>query len=984
MPSFCWISYNESMTNGVRHRIKRLLIGLIGLSLLQPVSVRALSFQVVVVETSHIETLTQCDPHAPIQSVVEALGIITLSVPSHQVSSTLQAYRQCPGITAVYVDPQTTLTLTPLDPYYTSNNQWNLSAIGAPQAWDISTGDADVIIAVIDTGVSPSDPLADFNAARLLKGVRIVNGITSVDTIVAQYSYDGGSHGTAVASLIGSQMNHFGIAGLAPGVSILPVKVFRDATYTGERVSAYNSDIAAGIVWAVDQGADILNLSLGGPSSDTATANAIAYALDHDVLIVAASGNDSDNDGSDPLKPDYVNVSYPAAYEGVIAVGSIKSNNTVSDFSNIAGNGILLSAYGEGITLPWLDNDGFYNLSGTSFSAPTVSAVLGLMLSLEPTLSPQAAIAILSGTVTDITGMGYDAGYDVWTGYGNVHAYRALLGVQDYVTYRDADNDPQSATPIYGYGPITHQLRPALDNDYYTLTLYEPDEVTFTVRVTDLQDPMITLFDADQNLIHFIDDQPNGVSETMIVSLDAGTYTVLVNDFMGRSNLNDYTLEAQFTSAALPIIELNDPNGLLADEGITYGPVDITIIESLAHTVTLTRNGQPFDWPTDGHLTQAGAYTVTVTDVLEHSVSASFTILANLAVQGISDGYAYNTDRTLTFNAEATLNGQPISSGSVVSAEGDYTLVLHDGLDSATYTFTIDKTAPVITIAPYGTTPTNQNVTILASVNEGELNATQHTFMENGTFTFMATDAAGNTAEETVTITFIIKITGITIDQSNVILSALGQTLTLSATLDPTNALEKGISWQSSDPSVITVDDTGKLTAIAIGHATITATAVENGLTDTLDVEVALTRHLSVMTPSGGQLTIRIGDQLVTSEADLPIGSVLTITATPSQNYRLYRWTLNDADLPQRDATIEHTLTQSLTLSVEFGLVGDLNATDSVSATDLVQLRRYLAGLDPISDKAIFNADLNGDGKVTTTDLVRLRRFLAGLETLIP
>lgn len=972
------------MTNRVRLRIKRLLIGLMGLSLLQPVSVRAVSHHVVVVETSHMESLTRCDPNAPIRSVIEALGIITLSVPSHQVTSTLQTYRQCPGITAVYVDPQTTLTLTPLDPYYTSNNQWNLSAISAPQAWDISTGDSDIIIAVIDTGVSPSDPLADFNAARLLKGVRIVNGITSVDTTVAQYSYDGGSHGTAVAALIGSQMNNFGIAGLAPGVSILPVKVFRDAAYTGERVSAYNSDIAAGILWAVDQGADILNLSLGGPSSDTAMANAIAYALERNVLIVAASGNDSDNDGSDPLKPDYVNVSYPAAYDGVIAVGSIRSNNTVSDFSNVAGTGILLSAYGEGITLPWLDNDGFYNLSGTSFSAPTVSAILGLMLSLEPTLSPQAAIAILSGTVTDITGTGYDAGYDVWTGYGNVHAHRALLGVQEYLTYHDTDNTPQTATPLYGYGPITHQLRPALDNDYYTLTLYEPDEVTFTVSVTDLQDPMITLLDADQNVIRFIDDQPNGVSETMIVSLEAGTYTVLVNDFMGRSNLNDYTLEAQFTSAALPIIELNAPNGILADEGVTYGPVDITILESLAHTVSVTRNDQPIDWPSDGHITQAGTYTVTVTDVFEHSVSASFTILANLAVQGIIDGFAYNTNRTLTFNAEATLNGQPISSGTVVSAEGNYTLVLHDGLDSATYTFTIDKTAPVITIAPYATTPTNLDVTILASVNEGELNASQHTFTENGTFTFTATDAAGNTTEETVTITFIIKVTGITIDQSDVVLTALGQTMTLSATLNPTNALEKGITWHSSDPSIIIVDDTGKLTAIAIGHATISATAVENGLTDTLDVEVALTRNLKVLRSTGGQITVWLGEQPVANDTDLPIGSQLLITATPSPQYRLYRWTLNDADLPQRETTIEHTLTQSLTLQAEFGLVGDLNATDSVSATDLVQLRRYLAGLDPISDKAKFNADLNGDGKVTTTDLVRLRRFLAGLETLIP
>ncbi len=678
------------MTNGVRHRFKRFLIALIGLSLLQPVSVRAVSFTVVVVETSSVAFVTQCDPDAPIQSVIEALDIITLKVPHHQVSSTLQTYRQCPGITAVYADPQTTLTLTPLDPYYTSNNQWNLSAIGAPQAWDLNTGSADIIIAVIDTGITPSDPLSDFNAARLLRGVRIVNGITSVDTTVAQYSYDGGSHGTAVASLIGAQMNNIGIAGLAPGVSILPVKVFRDATYTGERVSAYNSDIAAGILWAVDQGADILNLSLGGPSSDTAMANAIAYALDHNVLIVAASGNDSDNDGSDPNKTDQVEVSYPAAYDGVIAVGSIKSNNTVSDFSNIAGTGILLSAYGEGITLPWLDNDGFYNLSGTSFSAPTVSAVLGLMLSLEPTLSPQAAIAILSGTVTDITSTGYDAGYDVWTGYGHVHAHQALLGVQEYLSYSDTDNTIQTATPLMLDTPITNQLRPALDNDYYTLTLEEPETITITVNVTDLQDPMITLFDADQNVIRFIDDQPNGIPETLSLSLAAGTYTVLVNDFMGRSNPNDYT------------------------------------------------------------------------------------------------------------------------------------------------------------------------------------------------------------------------------------------------------------------------------------------------------IDVIVSRHVDVVPPANGTITIQSGDVTVSQSSYLPLGSLLEITATPSPNYRLYRWFLNDADLLHRETAFELTLTQSVTLRAEFGLAGDLNDSDSVSATDLVQLRRYLAGLDPLTDKATFNADLNGDGKVTTTDLVRLRRFLAGLETLIP
>ena len=972
----------------MKHRVNRLLkpviIGLLGLSLIQPISVYALKSQVIVVETTNPDLLFVCDPDLSLRSSHPALNLVTLSIPEIQVVSTLETLNRCPGVTEAYIDPQTTLTLTPVDPYYTSNNQWNLSAIGAPQAWDLTTGDADVIIAVIDTGVTRNDALSDFNASRLLSGVRIVNGVTSEDVTAGQYSYDGGSHGTAVASLIAAQMNTFGIAGLAPGVSILPVKVFRDATYTGERVSAYNSDIAAGIVWAVDHGADILNLSLGGPSSDSAMANAIIYAQDHGVLVVAASGNDSDNDGSDPTKPDFVDVSYPAAYDGVIAVGSIKSNNTVSDFSNIAGTGILLSAYGEAITLPWLDNDGFYNLSGTSFSAPTVSAVLGLMLSQEPTLSPQAAIAILTGTVSDITGTGYDPGYDVWTGYGNVHAYRALLGVQDYITYSDTDNTPQSATPIYGYGPITNQLRPALDNDYYTLTLYEPDEVTITVSVTDLQDPMITVLDETETEIGFIDDEPNGVTETLVISLETGTYTILVNDFMGRSNLNDYTLEAQFASSALPQIVLSDPSGPLAHQAITYGPVDVEILESLAHTTVVTRNDVVMVWPTDGQFTQAGEYTITVTDVFDHSVSSSFTILASLAVQGITDGAFYNTDRTLIFNATGTLNGQPVSSGTVISAEGTYTLVLSDGLESASYTFTIDKTAPIITIAPYSTSPTNQDVTITASVNEGELNTLSHTFIENGSFTFEATDEAGNNSQEIITITFIIKVTAITIDQAPFVFTALGQQATLSATITPSNALEKGVTWLSSDPAIVSVDEFGTLTAQAIGFVTITVTAVENGLTDTLEVEVALTRHLNYSSPLGGQLSILLGENPVERDTDLPIGSVLTINASPSDQYRLYRWTLNDADLPHRNLSFDITLNVSLTLSVEFGLVGDLNATDTVSATDLVQLRRYLAGLDAISDKAIFNADLNNDGKVTTTDLVRLRRFLAGLETLTP
>jgi len=965
--------------------LKHLLAGLIGISLMQPLSVWAYDSAIVVAMTHHVSSVIRCLPNTSIRSIQEDLGFITLEIPAAQLDTTTRVLDQCPGVSDVYIDPQTTLTLTPVDPYYQANQQWNLSAINAPQAWDLTTGSNAVVVAVIDTGISPTHPLSDFTTTNVLKGARIVNGITSEDTTLAQYSYDGGSHGTAVASLIASQMNAKGIAGLAPGIRLLPVKVFRDANYTGERVSAYNSDIAAGIVWAVNHGADIINLSLGGPSFDTAMQNAVNYAKANGVLVVAASGNDSDNYGTDPNRPDYANVSYPAAYESVIAVGSIDSANQVSGFSNVAGNGIDLSAYGEAIVLPWMDNNGFYALSGTSFSAPTVSAVLALMLSLEPTLSPQAAEAILLGTVTDVLGTDYNAGYDVWTGYGNVNAYRALLGVQEYLTVSDTNSSPETATFLFGYAPFTQQLRPALDEDYYTFTLYEPDSVTVNVAVSDLQDPMLTLYDHLGNVVTTYDEEPNGVGESLVINLSAGTYAVKVTDFTGRSNINDYTIEVRYSSPTLPKITLSDPSGTLENEAVTYGPVTVSILESLAHTISVTRDSTLIDYPTSGEFTQHGEYIVTVTDYFNNAVSVRFTILPSLAVFGITDGSAYNTDRTLTFNASATLNGSPVDSGTVVSAEGTYTLVLSDGLDTATYTFTIDKTAPIITLSPVSETPTNQDITVTANVNEGTLNAESHTFTQNGSFTFTATDLAGNTTSKTVMITTIIKVTHIAIDQSPFVLTALGQQRSLSATLTPFNALEPGITWSSDHPEIVSVDSSGTLTANAIGFATITATAVENGLMATLSVEVALTRHFIYSTSlTGGSLEVILDSSPITSDSDLPINSIVNITAQTTTNYRLYRWVVNDQVLDEKSSTITLTVSINTTVLVEFGLVGDLNLSDAVSATDLVQLRRYLAGLDPVDPKGEFNADLNGDGKVTTTDLVRLRRFLAGLDSLIP
>ncbi len=160
-------------------------------------------------------------------------------------------------------------------------------------------------------------------------------------------------------------------------------------------------------------------------------------------------------------------------------------------------------------------------------------------------------------------------------------------------------------------------------------------------------------------------------------------------------------------------------------------------------------------------LTQEADSTVELYKLMEMTVNEGIPCRAenSILLSGVQDGGSYRATVKPCFNqGTATLNGEPFVSGSEVSAEGSYSLVITDN-DGKTRTvsFTIDKTAPVITIAPYDTARTNQSVTVEASTNEGTLNATSHTFTENGSFTFMATDAAGNVTEETVTISHIYK-----------------------------------------------------------------------------------------------------------------------------------------------------------------------------------------------------------------------------------
>ena len=238
------------------------------------------------------------------------------------------------------------------------DGQSELRALGAIEAWDISTGSAGITVAVLDTPADLSHPD--------LRG-KVRAGANFVTSACARPSVEEASHGTAVAGLIGANTgNGEGIAALGWDTQVLSVAVL-DGCGIGTA-----SGIASGIRHAADAGARIINLSLNG-APHPALADAVAYARSRGALVVAAAGNDG---GDAPT--------YPAAYPGVLAVAAADDAGTrVSTFSR-RGSWVDLAAPGEAVVTTTTPGGGYLRYSGTSFAAPLVAASAALVLARHP------------------------------------------------------------------------------------------------------------------------------------------------------------------------------------------------------------------------------------------------------------------------------------------------------------------------------------------------------------------------------------------------------------------------------------------------------------------------------------------------------------------------------------------------------------------------------------------------------------------------
>jgi len=288
--------------------------------------------------------------------------------------------------------------------------QWGLQRIQASDAWARTRGSCDIAIAVIDSGVDYSH--VDLGSGKILIGIGKDFANDDSDP------QDDVGHGTHVAGIAAANtFNEIGIAGVCPQCSILPLKSM-DSSGNGWPV-----DIAAAIRYAADQGASVINLSLGSENCSSDLAEAINYAYDRNVVVIAASGSPRSG-GACPVAvafdaADFA-VAYPAALSRVIAVGALDQTDTRSSFSYY-GSQLDITAPGRDV-LSTVPGNGYYSLTGTSMAAPMVAGTAGLILSQNPSLTPAQVERVLENTADDVGSPGWDAE----TGWGRVNARRAL------------------------------------------------------------------------------------------------------------------------------------------------------------------------------------------------------------------------------------------------------------------------------------------------------------------------------------------------------------------------------------------------------------------------------------------------------------------------------------------------------------------------------------------------------------------------------
>ena len=363
-------------------------------------------------------------------------------------------------------------------PFLNESPSWGLERIFASdeypfELWEETKGQG-IKVAVLDTGIDGAH-----------EDLNVVGGYNTISD--DPYDVDLNGHGTHVAGIIAGLHNDVGIVGVAPEVSLYSVIVL------DEEGSGTTSNLIDGIEWVVANDIPIVNMSIGSSFESSALENAIdeAHALGH--IFVSSSGNDGEDGGED-------NMTYPAKYTNVIAVGATDDNDTLASYSSY-GPELDLLAPGTSIRSTWPEDE-YVSISGTSMAAPFVSGVIALMLSVDNSLSSSEILALLLENAEDLGLDSNEQGAGLLRGDWVLNATKKVDTTTFHtITVADTENgtiDPDGTFDVEGGSDVTFTLNPNEgyrvddillngdsygDSDEFTLTNINKDyliEVTFT------------------------------------------------------------------------------------------------------------------------------------------------------------------------------------------------------------------------------------------------------------------------------------------------------------------------------------------------------------------------------------------------------------------------------------------------------------------------------------------------------------------------
>lgn len=491
-------------------------------------------------------------------AIAEAAGLPTRDLPAvvstagRSVDEVLSLLRSDPNVE--YAEPSYRVQLVAAvavnDPL--TAGQYSLDQMRVRDAWSLSKGRAGVV-AVLDTGVQANHP--DLSG-RILAGYDFVNNDTN--------AADDNGHGTWVSGIIAANPNDgYGIAGISWSDKILPVKII------GSDGTGTTTDLVAGIRWAADHGATVINMSIGGFPYSQAVQDAINYAWNKGVVLVGAAGNNNRDEKF-----------YPASMANVISVSATQVNDEFSHWSSY-GDAVDVSAPGSSVQTTNCtisaclhpDWGAHTYISGTSFATPNVSGVVALIRARNPAWTPSQVVSRLFSTVDD---RGY-AGWDKRYGRGRVNAYRALGGSVAQVGLASGDglegNNALSSADVIPLAMTTRpSIYPAGDVDYLAVNV--PRAGRLDVRVTGVidtrdypwnrsslpVDPIVSLYTASGTHLKTVDAVwENGTELAQITVSGPQRIVVRVLNYYANGNRAAYSITPTYVDTAAPKLSSRSP-----------------------------------------------------------------------------------------------------------------------------------------------------------------------------------------------------------------------------------------------------------------------------------------------------------------------------------------------------------------------------------------------------------------------------------------